>query len=169
MQKYAASPLERRVVRLERTNRLLVLIGVGAGSFFLLAQTFPRLAPGVLRAERFELVEPDGDVRAALRIAEDGAPSLVLLDDSGAVRASLVHDEEETALYIHDDHGKVRVGMAQFANGGGGLALHGAESRGSAVLYMADGRGRLTFYDVEGKVVGELPGARPPSRARRSP
>ncbi len=43
----------------------------------------------VLRAERFELVDASGAVRAALALDEEGNPGLILLDSQGVQRASL--------------------------------------------------------------------------------
>jgi hypothetical protein len=68
----------------------------------------------------------------------------------------LTHDSSGTRLYVHDDAGDVRVGVAQFAHGGGGFALHGPQGRGAAVLYLK-GDGSLTFYDVAGAVTARFP------------
>ena len=46
--------------------------------------------------------------------------------------------------------------MAQFAHGGGGVALHGPRDKGAAVLYYK-GAGSLTMYDEAGKVVARVP------------
>ena len=49
------------------------------------------------------------------------------------------------------------AGVARFAHGGGGVALHGAESRGAAVLFLKDGAGSLTFYDESGETRQRVP------------
>lgn len=89
----------------------------------------------------------------------DEGPGLYLLDANGIARASLVHNEAETALYLRDTEDQVRIGVAQFAHGGGGVALHGAGARGAAVLYFKD-EGSLTFYDPEGDIIWRSPGPR---------
>jgi len=48
------------------------------------------------------------------------------------------------------------IGLSQFAHGGGGLALHGENSKGASVLYHK-GSGSLSFYDMEGNVKLKLP------------
>ena len=53
--------------------------------------------------------------------------------------------------------GTTRVGVAQFAHGGGGFALHGPEAKGAAVLYL-QGDGSLTFYGPDGDVQARYPG-----------
>ncbi len=127
--------LTQRVRRLERTNRRL-LAGLIAGCClavvaFVSHQDNP---PEILRAQRFQLV-----------------------DGTGHVWVDLKHDSAETAIFLFDDSGTVRVGVAQFAHGGGGFALHGPEGRGAAVLYLKDG-GSLTFYDATGQATARLPG-----------
>lgn len=109
-----------------------------------------------IRTGRLEVTDADGHVVAWLGVDEGGSAGLFLQDDDGATRASVTHDGEQSALYLYDDAGTVRVGVAQFAHGGGGVALHGPESKGGAVLYLKDA-GSLTFYDAEGKVLDRLP------------
>jgi hypothetical protein len=116
-----------------------------------------------LTAHRIELVDDAGVVRARLAV-EGGSAGLFLLDADGRRRGALVHDESQTALFIFDEHGSVRVGAAQFAHGGGGFALHGASGRGGAVLYLKDASGSLTMYDTEGEIVARFP-SQPPEVA----
>lgn len=60
-------------------------------------------------------------------------------------------------LFLQDSARTIRVGLAQFAHGGGGLALHGPDARGAAVLYFKE-RGTLTFYGESGQRLLQLPG-----------
>lgn len=110
----------------------------------------------VVRATRFEMVDAEGRVRAELAIDKDGSAGMFLKDGGGGIRASLTHDAAQTALFLYDAEGTVRVGTAQFAHGGGGFALHGPKSKGAAALYLK-GSGSLTFYDEEGAVTGKVP------------
>lgn len=72
------------------------------------------------------------------------------------MRVALAHDAEGSALFIRDAAGVIRVGVAQFAHGGGGVALHGPNSKGAAVLYFQES-GSLTFYDPEGNPTLRVP------------
>ena len=108
-----------------------------------------------VRAGAFRLVDDRGDVRASLFLSASG-PMFALYDTVGVPRASLEHGSEETALYLRDASGTIRVGAAQFAHGGGGFAIHGEQAKGASVLYMAKGHGRLTFYSADGEVLGEF-------------
>lgn len=145
--------LEQRVVRLERRNRLLtaaLLVVLGGAVAW-------RPAPQeTVRAQRLEVVDDRGRVRGVLEAGEDG-PSLRLLDVAGVARASLEDAADGTALYLRDAEGTVRVGAAQFAHGGGGFALHGPGSKGTAVLYLK-GQASLTFLDDDGQVQARIPG-----------
>jgi hypothetical protein len=129
-----ATLLETRVRRLEAVNRLLVGFCVVVGAAVILAFTHaPGQAPELVQAQRIQLV-----------------------DSTGRVRIDIRHDSTETGLFIIDEAGSTRLGAAQFAHGGGGVALHGPDMKGAAVLYLK-GRGSLTFYDETGMVVNQFP------------
>lgn len=146
------SSLEDRVRRLERTNRAL-WIALAAG--LLLAARAP--FSDVVRATRFELVDDEGRVQARLAEDPEHGVGLFVLDDEGRLRLKAGHHEGSSGLFLLDDKGHVRVGAAQFAHGGGGIALHGEESRGATVLYMQDGKGSLRLFDGEGAVTAQFP------------
>lgn len=123
-----------------------------AGARSQLGESAPQV-PDVLRARRIELVDAEGRPRAELGIDADGSAGLFVRDVQGGLRACVIHDEGQSALYLFDDAGTLRVGASQFAHGGGGFALHGTDSQGATVLYMKDAQGSLTFYDREGAVL----------------
>lgn len=123
-----------RLSRLERINRLLG-VAVLAGAAFALSG-FLASAP---------------DVPDLLQVR-----ALQIVDAEGRVRMELAHDSSGTRLYVRDEAGDVRVGVAQFAHGGGGVALHGPGGRGAAVLYLK-GDGSLTFYDAAGTATARFP------------
>ena len=92
--------------------------------------------------------------------AGDGEPGLFLKGDDGVNRAALFHTDDGTGLYIMDADGVTRIGIAQFEHGGGGVALHGPESKGAAVLYFKD-EGSLRFFGPEGEVTNQVTAAKP--------
>lgn len=129
-----ASALENRVSRLERTNRLLMsVVIVGFGLALASFTTQSAAVQDLVQARQIQLVDADG-----------------------RTRMDLTHDSLGTRLYIHDEAGAVRVGIAQFAHGGGGVALHGPGGNGAAVLYLKDS-GTLSFYDSAGAVTARFP------------
>ena len=143
--------IEARVARLEMTNGLLLLallvaLGLAVGNA-------RGTEPG-LRAGAVQLVDEAGGVAAELAI-RDGNPGLYILDPDGRTRLALFHSAEATGLHVIDADEVTRVGVAQFAHGGGGLALHGPGSKGAAVLYYKDA-GTLRFYDAEGNVTNAV-------------
>ena len=126
--------LEARIQRLERRQRSLVVLGLTVSIVFLAAGRRDRSPiQDVVRAENFQLV-----------------------DSAGHVWIDIRHDSTETGLFVLDDAGDTRIGVAQFAHGGGGVALHGPAARGAAVLYLKGGAS-LTFYDTAGQVTTRLP------------
>ena len=150
--------LERRLRRLEWWNRALVLGGVAFLAYGGTTQVVPAKAKTekLVRAERVEIMDSQGQPVAVLGIDEQGSAGLFLNGPGGGVRVALAHDANGSALFLRDNEGLIRVGVAQFADGGGGVALHGPGSRGAAVLYYKD-RGSLTFYDLEGEPTLRVP------------
>ena len=128
----------------------LLLVG------WLTAAVIPNETEAV-RATRFELVDDSGTVRAVLGELDDETTGLAIYDDSSRVRLRAGHGPDATALFIRDDAGDTRVGVSQFAHGGGGFALHGEEMKGATVLYMKDGKGSLRLFDAEGNVTYQAP------------
>ena len=157
--------LAARVARLESANRRLTAgIGVCLGITLLFVTTAAGAGPAAasraggtedIEATSFRLLGADGAVRASLHDTDFG-PRLELYDVSGTARASLEQGPEGTALYLRDDAGTTRIGVAQFPHGGGGFAIHGERAEGATVLYMSDGRGRLTFYAADGTVLEQV-------------
>jgi hypothetical protein len=158
-----AVSLEHRIRRLEVTNRFLLLGVIVMAALFLIAGQKPTETARILRAQSLEIVNEQGAVRARLSATEAGG-EFVLLDAAAIQRASLQHDGADTALYLRDQDGTTRIGVAQFAHGGGGFALHGAESKGAAVLYRKGDKGSLSFYDADGTLLHRFPDAPPEVR-----
>lgn len=145
--------LEQRVEALENRNRMLaalLLVTIAMAGLTAASNN------SVVRGSAFELVDGKGVVRADLAM-RDGAPGLHIRDTQGNDRLVASHGDAGTTLYLYDDTGTTRIGIAQFAHGGGGVALHGPHSKGAAVLYFKDS-GSLRFYDEDGKVVTEMNG-----------
>ncbi|MDH3270026.1 MAG: hypothetical protein OEN56_01760 [Gemmatimonadota bacterium] len=127
------TPLESRVEKLERRNRMLV--------FGLVAALVIPALTGMRRD-----AHPDDIVVKRVRV----------VDDEGRVRIDLRHNAEETGMFVLDEEGQPRIGAAQFSHGGGGFALHGPGGQGGAVLYLR-GDGSLTMYDAAGEVTARFP------------
>lgn len=147
-------PIEARIAKLERSNR--ALLACFAGCAVVLAVVGAGGSADTVRASAFLLVDGDGAVRAEIAL-KDGNPGLFLKDGNGVDRLLAVHEPDGTGLSINDATGTTRIGVVQFAHGGGGVALHGPDSKGAAVLYLKD-QASLRFYDQDGKVVGGVGG-----------
>ncbi len=151
--------LRNRIDRLETTQKRLLAALAMIGLVGLLAAAS---RPDVSRASAFQLLDAKGMVRAELGFRDDGV-GLFLKDEEGKDRLRAIHDAGGVGLFLDDEKGTNRVGVAQFAHGGGGVALHGPESKGAAVLYLK-GEGSLRFFDAEGNVTSQVLGKAPETR-----
>jgi hypothetical protein len=146
------SIFERRIARLERRNRIYQALLLAAAAIGLMAVT---TNDGTLRARSFELVSEDGSIRASLGLHE-GNPVFMLNDENGVERLKLFYEPDATGIYVLDEESTPRIGIAQFSHGGGGVALHGPQSKGAAVLYLRE-TGSLRFFDTDGEVTTQVP------------
>jgi len=156
--------LEQRIATLERTIKTVV-VTFGAGLLVLVLSAASRSGP--VRAQAFQLLSDEGEVRAEL-VLQDGQPEFHLKDREGVNRVSLFHQDDASGLYVMDEEGVTRIGVAQFAHGGGGVALHGPDSKGAAVLYLK-GAGSLRFFDENGAVTNQVLGDQPGDSVADSP
>ena len=154
----ASNPTDKRIARLEGAMALPVLL-------FAVTIAWASFMPeshGKLSVESLQLLTAEGDIVATLG-SRDGYPVLALTDEKGVERVRLFHDAEGSGMYVSDESGTTRIGIAQFAHGGGGVALHGAESRGALVMYFKEA-GSLRIFDHDGNVLRELAAADPRQR-----
>ncbi len=150
--------LERRLRKLEWWNRFLILTLISGVALGFTSRVMPAKVKTekVIRTERLEIVGRRDAPAVVVGWDEQGSAGLFVNDPGGTVRLALAHDSNGSALFIRDSKGTVRVGVAQFAHGGGGVALHGPDSKGAAVLYLKES-GSLTFYDPDGEVTLQMP------------
>jgi len=147
---------ERRLKRLERQNRLQMFVILGFLAL-LIYGSFPQSEDNkIVRCQRLEVVDEHGHSIAVLGVDADGSRGLFIHDPNDRLRLAAVQDPNQSAFYIFDTTGTVRIGVAQFAHGGGGVALHGENSKGAAVLYYKDS-GSLSFYNTAGKITSRIP------------
>ena len=130
-------------------------------------------APEVIRAQRFELVDAEGRLRAVLTDAglvlydekgksratlsldTDGRPTLSLSDERGKLRAMLALDGSPT-LMLWDEQGEVRATLSLFS-GGPGLSLCDEKGKTRALLALLNGRPSLVLADEKGQPIAGLP------------
>lgn len=144
--------VEQRITRLEMQNRMMMALLIVFAAVGLLAFTGD---DDVVTAHSFELVSADGDQRASLTLENDN-PVFALNDENGVARVKLFQQPDMNGMYVLDEESTPRIGIAQFSHGGGGLALHGPQSQGAAVLYLK-GEGSLRFFDADGNVTTRVP------------
>lgn len=143
--------LEQRTGRLEAWNRVLLIV---TGTCLVVILSGAASTRDVVQAGSFQLVSSEGDVRAEL-VLRDGDPGLYFKDAANVDRVAVFHDADASGVYVMDVDGVTRIGIAQFSHGGGGVALHGPESKGAAVLYFKE-EGSLRFFDGDGNVTNQI-------------
>jgi len=111
----------------------------------------------VVRAERFEVVDAKGEVRAVLAVREDGTPHLALFDADGQVRAIVAVLPSGTPdLYLCDADGKPRASLAVWEDGPS-LTLRDAKGKDRATLELSRDWGPILWLDdAAGKTRLEL-------------
>lgn len=99
---------------------------------FLLTQSRPAItqaSPEVLQAQRIELLDGDGIVRAQLKVEESG----------------------ETVFRMRDAKGEIRVKLGASESGSGLLLNNGATEPGVHALAQEDGVATITLHGTENK------------------
>ena len=148
--------LEKRMRSIERRNMVILAGFCIFGLLLLVAGTSQKGNPETVTCLQLRVVDSSGSTIAMIGEDADGSRGLFIYDDEGRLRLTTIHDAEQSAIYILDSVGTTRIGIAQFAHGGGGVALHGADSKGATVLYHK-GEGSLRLFDEEGTVVHQFP------------
>lgn len=148
--------IEKRVNRLELWNKVLMIFLFGSVLLMTTKACVSDTSQQTLHCEKLEVVDTDGKVIAMVGVDPDGSRGLFIYDEQERMRVFTIHDSTQSVYYAMDEAGAIRVGLAQYAHGGGGLALHGPESKGGAVVYYKNG-GSISFYDREGKTTLRIP------------
>ena len=143
---------------------MLVLI-TGAGflggwlSSSLLSPQAVRAEGNALRAEKFEVIDKQGNVVAALGTAPDGMPGLAFLDQNGKPVAVLgMAPRRAASLTFLNSDGRIR---ASFGVTPAGEALFALNDRtGATKIGLASsggGEAGLVAFDTQGKLAWSAP------------
>jgi hypothetical protein len=139
--------------------------------------------PEVIRAQRFELVDPEGEVRAFLGLHEGGSPSLTLVSTRPrlSTAAVTINDEGEPALFllngraatsadlslnndgsagmsVSDKLVRVRVYLGTLPGGDPSLHFRDDQKQPRYVVYLIDGKEPyMELLDAKGSTVWSAP------------
>jgi hypothetical protein len=103
----------------------------------------------VLRARRFELVDPAGKVRGVMSVGPTG-PQVSLLDEAGQVRATMFQTPEgEYGFGVFDPKGTQRVGVSTTGRGFVGLGMRDASGTFRANMQVADDGSHAGFRTAD--------------------
>jgi hypothetical protein len=144
-------------VLVSSVSSALVAFALGA----LASPPVSRAAPGqqapapVVRAQRFELVDAQGTVRAQLGVLERDVIGLAVLEPGGQPRAVIGLESDGTAgVLVADPSGQPRVGLGVDRNSSAGLRLHTAQGNSTTLSAEPDGSSGLTLADATGLRTG---------------
>lgn len=140
---------------------------VGAGTQSPAPEVNPAAVTPVVRAQRFEVVDKSGQVRALLTSLDDGRPTLALMDQKGEFRAWLFLREDGSpnlvladkgVLVLSDGKGEFRSVLRLDQEGSPSLGLSDKAGTFRSVLRLAaDGSPVLVLQDKDGKVIWSAP------------
>jgi hypothetical protein len=158
---------EERLVNLEKElagakcrSRVMLMGAVAAVALVFLLCAGGDATQKVVRAERFELVNANGNVCAAWGMSmTGGGPRLVLCDQYYRPRAQLtVEGDGNAMLVLSNQDGKNRAGLGVLTDGSVVLALSDQNGKTRAGL-AADTSGHpgLVLYDQNDRVFWRTP------------
>lgn len=142
---------------------LVAAVSSAVVTFALSMLAFPvegRAAPmqqaaTVIRAERFELVDAGGAVRAQLGTIDHGVVGLAVLEPSGQPRALIGLEPSGTAgMFVTDPGGQPRAGLAVSRDANAVLRLNTAQGTSTTLSADPDGSGALLLADASGLRTG---------------
>lgn len=139
----------------ELMARWAVVLAVSALGVVLWTALAPAVTgggEGVVRADRFEVVDGSGQVRGSLGLGEEG-PVLELVDAAGSYRARLETGALGPELRLDGPEGQLRIGLGDVVQEGAGLSLYDTSGRLRLGLAYSGPRGtNLVLADDAGRV-----------------
>jgi hypothetical protein len=109
-----------------------------------------KLTADSIETRQLRLVDAAGQVRAILRVGEDGSPSIKLVDNQGDVRIALSIDERGRAAVELLRDGKIGVTL-HVDERGGSARVHDAVGNVRIKAEIAELEGpRIEFYNAAG-------------------
>ncbi len=116
------------------------------------------LTAGLVRAERFELVDSSGAERGAWYHAENGSSGIALWDQRGIMRVLLDFSSEGgEGITLRDETGKLAAWVGIGSDGNPRVHLFDKGQRPRCGLEMTgDGRAEIAVYDDEGNALAAL-------------
>ena len=113
----------------------------------------------VVRAQKFELLDADGTVKAVLGQVEDGNPAFVLYGSNGERRVALrVMGDDTARLHLFHRDGTPRAWMGLEWTGRPSFQLFGEDMRArTSVGIQSDGSGHMDVMDEKAQIEWSAP------------
>ena len=113
------------------------------------------MADNVVRAERFEIVDHQGNLRASLGLTPNGSVALTLRDPAGTIRVEVgLEDGNTPVVNLYDKDERTRMVFRE--SRGGGHAITATDQEGTPRFLLAvNSRGtpQLTLFNGNGDVI----------------
>ncbi len=149
--------LSRRVAQLERRGRRTTLALVGMLGLGALGATVVAPRVEVVQAERFEVVDQEGEVRGSFGVDDVGSPRLSMKDAAGKERVAAYLKGQETYLVLRDAKGLTRIGLSIDSGPHPHVVLTDKDQKPRAHLVLGDsGHGSLIFVHEDGRMPAGL-------------
>ena len=146
--------IERRLAKLERSNRILAVFCILAFGAFLAAATSQRDSSEVIKARRFELIDEGGVTRSSWASTTIGS-ALTFHDNKGSARSLIGFVNGAPRLLFSDDQSSPRVLITSESKAGFLALYHGGQKPLLDLSVTPDGPS-LRLNDRNGTLRSEL-------------
>ena len=144
-----------RLERLERNNRILLIACASMAACFPLACSKSGAAGNVIKAQRFVVVNSNGQERAIFFSDKDGA--VLSLDDAeGKPRVGLSASKTRAGFEVFDDRGHSTIALTS-EKGGSALALADLAGRPRTTVGLFGEKSWVAFLDQNGNPTYRVP------------
>lgn len=109
-------------------------------------------SPGVLRAQRIEIVDKQGRVRATLGVTDEDIPKLRMMDKNGETRAAMSLSEDgRPTLTFSDKEAQKRIELNVTEEHRASLSLYGPDNKDAAgAVYLSVSGDGGAYLDMHG-------------------
>jgi hypothetical protein len=123
--------LEERIVRLERLNRMLVILLLLVCAGTILGPALTRHLPtAVLKAKQIQLVGETGEVLVSMTATANGNGTLTAQNNQGEVLVAMGSDPNGNgSISVYDGKGELYVRIGTNLNGNGEITAFNREGR----------------------------------------
>lgn len=147
--------LEREIIGMRRRYRWLLATCLGLTVALFVLPGFVAQDAKIVRAERFEVLDAKGNIRAMF-FAEKDTVMLNLRDENGQTGVGMIVNKDGPGISLLSKDGKIRIALTVDKDQSA-MLLNDNESRVRAALLMGKDGPEFGMTDEKGKVVWHAP------------